>query len=220
MQTKASLPYDLLGNRQVSAFVAAYFEFNHLKQLYRQGWLQHNVPASRCESVADHSFCVALLALLLVEACAPELDRYKVLGMALLHDLGEIYAGDLTPLDQVEVSEKQRLERQSVEQVLSKLPGSSTHLRLWEEYEAAASPEARFVREIDRLEMGLQAAVYQQQNLVDPKDFFASAEKGLCDSRLLNLLTELKSLKPAEGEECHQDAASQSIEAGSRRQKC
>ncbi|MBE9198565.1 MULTISPECIES: HD domain-containing protein [unclassified Nodularia (in: cyanobacteria)] len=195
MKTKAPLPHDFLKNQKVSAIVEAYFEFNHLKQLYRQGWLQRGIPSQNCESVAEHSFCVTLLALFLVESYFPELDKWKVICMALLHDLGEIHAGDFTPLDNVESSEKQRLEYQSVEKVLSKLPGGSTHLALWKEYEAGTSPEARFIHEIDCLEMGLQASVYRQQNLVDPKSFFASAQKVLCDSRLLQILQELESLK-------------------------
>ncbi len=66
MKTKASFPHSFLDNQEVSAIVEAYFEFNHLKQLYRQGWLQHGVPSQNCESVAEHSFCVTLLALFLI----------------------------------------------------------------------------------------------------------------------------------------------------------
>ncbi|MDF5719903.1 MAG: hypothetical protein PUP91_05335 [Rhizonema sp. PD37] len=43
MKTKALIPHSLLSHKEVSAIVEAYFEFNHLKQLYRQGWLQHGV---------------------------------------------------------------------------------------------------------------------------------------------------------------------------------
>lgn len=198
MKTKASLPHSLLANQKVSAIVEVYFEINHLKQLYRQGWLQRNIPYQNCESVAEHSFCVALLALFVAESYSPELDKWKVICMALLHDLGEIHVGDFTPLDHVERAEKQRLERLSIEAVLSKLPNGSTYMALWEEYEAGISPEACFVREIDRLEMGLQASVYEHQNLVDPKSFFASAEKVLYGSKLLRVLKELETLKPCE----------------------
>ncbi|MBW4615255.1 MAG: HD domain-containing protein [Desmonostoc vinosum HA7617-LM4] len=194
MQTKAPFPHNLLKNKEVSAIVEAYFEFNHLKQLYRQGWLQHGVSSQYCESVAEHSFCVTLLALFLADTYFPELDKYKVICMALLHDLGEIHAGDITPLDKVEALEKQHLERLSVNQVLSKLSSGSTYLALWEEYEIGISPEASFVRQIDRLEMSLQASVYSQQGLVNPSNFFASAEKVLANSNLLHILRELKSL--------------------------
>lgn len=109
---KALLPRNFL-NKEVSAIIEAYFEINHLKQLYRQGWLQRGVPPHLCESVAEHSFCVTLLSLFLADAYFPELDKSKVICMSLLHDIGEIYAGDLTPLDNVEAQVKQNLERQS-----------------------------------------------------------------------------------------------------------
>lgn len=195
MKTKASFPHSLLNNKEVSAIIEAYFEINHLKQLYRQGWLQRGVPPQLCESVAEHSFCVTLLSLFLADSYFPELDKWKVICMALLHDIGEIHAGDFTPLDNVEAQVKQNLERQSVQKVLSKLPNSSTYLELWEEYETGTSPEACFVRQIDRLEMSLQASVYDHQGLLDPARFFASTEKVISESNLLKILTELKSLK-------------------------
>lgn len=166
METKSSLPHDLIQDKDLSSTVEAYFEFNHLKQLYRQGWLQNGMPSQQCESVAEHSFSAALLTLFLVDSHVPKLDKWKVLCMALLHDLGEVHAGDFTPRDNVTPQEKFRLEQQSVQKILSKLPEGSTYIALWEEYAAGESPEAKFVREIDRLEMGLQASVYQQQGLV------------------------------------------------------
>lgn len=68
-------------------------------------------------------------------------------------------------------------------------------MALWEECEAGTSPEARFVRQIDRLEMSLQASVYDHQGLLEPTQFFASTEKVVAEANLLNILTELKSLK-------------------------
>ncbi len=158
MKTKAGLPTELLRDKDVSAFLEAWFEITHLKQLYRQGWLGRGVGAERCESVADHSFAVALLVLLLAEASFPGLDREKLLRLALLHDLDEIHAGDLTPADGVTAREKSERERRSVVRTLGKLPGGAGYVELWEEYERQTTPEARLVRQVDRLEMALQAA--------------------------------------------------------------
>ena len=67
-----------------------------LKEVPRTGWLDRGIPAEETESVADHSFGVALLAWLL----APdELDRARVIELALLHDLAESSVGDATPYD-------------------------------------------------------------------------------------------------------------------------
>jgi putative hydrolase of HD superfamily len=194
MQTKASLPLDLLSEVNAASIVKTYFEFNHLKQLYRQGWLLRGVPVERCESVAEHSFGVALLALFLADSYFPHLDQAKIISMALIHDFGEIYAGDFTPSDNIEATEKQNLERQSVIKVLQNLPNGSTYIALWEEFESGESPEARFVRQIDRLEMGLQASVYSRQNLIDPSGFFTSAMRALQEPQLQSILKDLENL--------------------------
>lgn len=195
MKTKASLPHTLIEEKNASETVSAYFELVHLKQLYRQGWLRHGVPTDRCESVAEHSFGVAMLALLLLESQTPTLDKAKVLSMALIHDLGEVYAGDFTPADDIAAEEKSTLERESVEKILLKLPGAAGYVELWKEYEAGTSPEALFVRELDRLEMSLQASVYQQQGLLaTPEEFFLSTRKVVESSKSSGIMDELEVL--------------------------
>ena len=179
MHTKAPNPIIHLDTDQVLPIVAMYFECAHLKQLYRQGWLQRGVPPERCESVAEHTFGVALLSLFLAPASVPELDLGKVLRLALLHDLGEIYAGDLTPADAISRDEKYRREQQSVMQVLAKLPRGAEVMALWEEYAQGTSPEAQFVRHVDRLEMVLQASVYEHQGVADLSEFFTSVQEAL-----------------------------------------
>jgi putative hydrolase of HD superfamily len=195
MDTNASIPVSQLRVDRVAYLIEAYFEFNHLKHLYRQGWLQRGVPHARCESVAEHTFGVAVLALFLADAHFPELDASKVLRMALLHDFGEIYAGDMTPADGIDRGAKLRLERRAVRQVLSKLPRGSDYIALWEEYERGASPEARFVRQIDRLEMALQASVYEHQELADLSEFYTSVEQVLSAPALQSILHELKTMR-------------------------
>ncbi|MCD4650524.1 MAG: HD domain-containing protein, partial [Candidatus Cloacimonetes bacterium] len=68
-----------------------------LKQLYRQGWLHKGVAENACESVAEHSFGVAVLAMLLLPQLPRSLNASRVLSMALLHESGEVYAGDVVP---------------------------------------------------------------------------------------------------------------------------
>jgi putative hydrolase of HD superfamily len=195
MQTKASIPVAHLRKVQVSPFIVAYFEFSHLKQLYRQDWLRRGITPARCESVADHSFGVAMLSMLLADAYFPYLDHDKVVRMALLHDLGEVYAGDVIPRDAVSPREKHRRERLSVAQVLHKLPNGEAYVMLWQEYERASSPEARFVRQVDRLEMGLQASVYEHQGLGALSEFFISVDQALSAPVLRALLAELEALR-------------------------
>ena len=85
MHASAPPPLSYFVGEALSPLIEAYVEVNHLKQLYRRGWLQRGIPAERCESVAEHSFGVAVLSLFLLDAHFPTLDRIKVLQMALLH---------------------------------------------------------------------------------------------------------------------------------------
>jgi putative hydrolases of HD superfamily len=177
MHTKADLPITLLADKNTLPIIQAYFEFNHLKQLYRQGWLQHGIEPQYCESVAEHSFGVALLALFLVDICSLDVDKTKVIQMALIHDLGEVYAGDLTPADGVDKQQKYQLEKNSITQILNKLPNCSYWIDLWEDYEQGKSPESQFLRQIDQLEMVLQASVYEHQRLANLSEFFESTNQ-------------------------------------------
>jgi putative hydrolase of HD superfamily len=197
METKASAPGSLLAGQQVSPWIAAYYEINQLKQLYRQGWLQRGIPRSLCESVAEHSFSMALLALLLVDQVSPELDRQQVLLMTLVHDLGEIYAGDFTPQDGVPSEEKHNLEARAIQQVFGNLPDGQRYIHLWQAYEQGESPEARFVKQVDRLEMALQASIYAQRGFPEMKDFFDSAREALGETPMRQLLAEVEALRPS-----------------------
>jgi len=195
MEMKADNPVTLLKDLNLDPVIRAYFELCQLKQLYRQGWLRRGVSRERCESVAEHSFACAVLATWLAQAYYPELDLSKVLRMALLHDFGEIYAGDIIPVDAVEAEEKYRREAGSVAQVFAKLPGGAAYQSLWEEFERNETAEARFVRQVDRLEMGLQAGLYALQGLVQPDEFLASARQALDDPRFSSLLEAVEAIR-------------------------
>lgn len=199
MHTKAPNPVHLLQNQNTLPLIETYFQFVHLKQLYRQGWLKRGVPPERCESVAEHTLGVAVLAMLLADTAFPELDPLKVLRMALLHDFGEIGAGDFTPVDGVSAEEKHRLEKESVLNALSGLSNGADYLAVWEEYEKAQSPEARFVRQIDRLEMGLQASIYEMQGLLGTDEFLQSASRAQKSEPLQVIIAELFRLREGEG---------------------
>ena len=127
MQTeKAPLTLPAI-NGQTSASATAWFEILHLKQVFRKGWLERGLPPARCESVAEHSYGNAMLCLLLAQQ-QPDLNVEKILRMALIHDLGEVYVGDLTPTDAVDPKKKYAMEKQAVLKILSGLPAGDTLL--------------------------------------------------------------------------------------------
>jgi putative hydrolase of HD superfamily len=192
--TKSPPPIDLLDGKDAPPFIQFYFQINQLKSLYRQGWLQRGLPAERVESVAEHVFSMALLGLILCRERFPELDAGRVVCMTLIHELGEIYTGDLTPQDGVSEAEKHHRERASLEAVLANLTDGTEFRSLWLEFEAGQTPEARFVRQLDRLEMGLQALVYHLEGHPAAGALIASARKAQADPRMLELMAEAQAL--------------------------
>lgn len=196
METKRAHAIQHLKNKDTLPIIEVFYEFNHLKCLYRQGWLRHDITKEQCETVAEHSLGVTLLALFLADAYFPQLDRMKIVLMGLLHDFGEIYAGDIVP-GKMSLAEKHELERKSVERVFARLPRGKEYLAIWQEFEDSQTAEARFVKEIDRLEMGLQASIYEAEKMADLSVFFESTDKALSTPELRKILEALLKMRPA-----------------------
>lgn len=201
MQQKASNPIENYPPGGGEELIRLYFEFAHLKQLYRQGWLRRGLPPQRCETVAEHTFALAVLAMLLCDRLYPQLDTLRVVRLALLHDFAEIFAGDIIPADGLPLVEKQDRERQAIRQVFAGQPQGERYLALWEEFEAGQTPEAQLVRQLDRLEMALQAAVYRADpdlgGAFDPGEFYTSARRAVQDAPLQDLLAQIEQIFPA-----------------------
>ncbi len=159
-----------------------------LKRLFRQGWLQRGVPVERCESVADHCFLTALLAWQAARSLRPDLNAGRVLELAMVHELGEIGAGDITPHDGVSADDKRQREEAAVVALCEGLPDGEGLLALWREYEYGASPEADFVRQVDKLEMALQSQAYEADTGLCLPEFAVSAAEAVHDEALLRLL--------------------------------
>lgn len=153
-----------------------------MKDLKRSGWVRKDVPNP--ESVADHSFGLAMLAFLLT----PEhLDRNKCIKMALIHDLAEIYVGDITPFDRVAPEAKHNMEKEAMDKIAADL-NCPEIAALFEEYEADISPEAHFMRNLDRAEAILQACYYDDEGRAKSKllpEFFEYAEKNIAVKNLV-----------------------------------
>ncbi|MEO0600624.1 MAG: HD domain-containing protein [Myxococcota bacterium] len=128
-----------------------------LKDLDRTGWVRRSIAGP--ESVAAHSWGVAWLVLALLP---DDLDQRRALSYAVLHDLPEVRVGDLTPHDPVSRDEKVRRERAAMLGLTGSSPRGRELAALWEAYEAHDDDEARFVRQLDRLDMALQAVAYAE----------------------------------------------------------
>jgi putative hydrolases of HD superfamily len=201
-------------------FATAAVEFaqliGRLKTTPRTGWVRRGVP--RYESVADHSWRVAALSLLLTTTTREsdtilndEEDREdynvaKCMQLAIVHDLAECIVGDIAPEDNISAQDKRNREASAMEHIdslLSKatntisspsipeqaavplspstsspsppsLTTNSALLNLFHEYEERSTREAIAVKDLDMLDMILQARDYEERFGIDLSDFFTT----------------------------------------------
>jgi putative hydrolases of HD superfamily len=134
-----------------------------LKHTYRSAWTSTGEP----ESVAAHTWRLALMALVLAPQF-PEVDLLRLLKICLIHDLGEALNGDIPAVEQTDGPEKALQEREDLLALIDPLPAElrAELLALWEEYEAAGSPEARLAKGLDKLE-----TILQHNQGANPPDF-------------------------------------------------
>lgn len=126
-------------------------EIDKLKGILRQTLL---TDRSRRENSAEHSWHIALMAVLLAEHASVDVDVLRVIKMLLIHDLVEIDAGDTFCYDTQHNQSKAERETQAADRLFGMLPpDQTTELRLlWEEFEAQETPEALFAASLDRLQ--------------------------------------------------------------------
>lgn len=194
MITKNTNPFEFLAGKKVDPIVEIYFQMNHLKHLLRQGWLARGIPEDKCESVGDHTFATALFAIMIAKKYFPQLDEEKVIKMSLVHELGEIDGGDITPLDGVSKQDKYAVEKAGIKKMFANFPEGGEYLELWEEFEENKSAEAKFVKQIDQLEKAMQAGVYAKQYGKNLDEFIESARERITDEKLIGFLEELKKI--------------------------
>lgn len=140
-----------------------------LKVVTRSAYTSEGDP----ESVAEHSWRLCLMALVLRDEF-PNADLGQLLAMCVVHDLGEAIGGDVPAPEQARRraidpgATKAAQEREDLLTLLAPLPASvrQTITSLWDEYEAATSPEARAVKALDKLE-----TILQHTQGANPRDF-------------------------------------------------
>ncbi|EME27030.1 putative hydrolase of HD superfamily isoform 2 [Galdieria sulphuraria] len=132
-----------------------------LKETKRKGWVDHHIRYP--ESVSDHMYRMALFCFC---SCPNHLNRDKLVKLALVHDLGESLVGDITPHDGISPEEKNRKEAEAFRKIRDEYLSSCTVGQelydLWNEYENNLSEEAKFVKQVDKLEMLIQAFEYER----------------------------------------------------------
>ena len=126
-------------------------EVDKLKFIYRQTYLSNG---ERKENDAEHSWHLALMAVLLQEYSNEPVDVVKVMTMVLIHDLVEIDAGDTYAYDTAGNKTKREREVKAAQRIFGILPKDQEEAfrALWEEFEAYETPEAKFAHVCDNMQ--------------------------------------------------------------------
>ncbi len=124
-------------------------EIDAVKTIIRKSKLY---KSARYENDAEHSWHFAVMAVVLAEYSNVRIDILKVIKMGLIHDIPEIYAGDVMIYKKSKKDEAR--EKKAAMRIFSKLPPGQAKefYSLWLEFEARLTPEAKFASAIDRLE--------------------------------------------------------------------
>lgn len=130
--------------------LAFLLEIDRLKLVLRQTRL---LDDPRRENSAEHSWHLAMLALILAEYADQPVDVSHVIRLVLVHDLIEIDAGDTFAYDQIGNLDKAEREQRAADRIFALLPPDQMHFirTLWDEFELRATAEARFANALDRL---------------------------------------------------------------------
>lgn len=172
-QQKAPWRLSVSQNRLIEAIQA-------LKNVPRTGWLYAGISMPEVESVAEHSYGVAMLSVLTAEAFVDKgekVDLARTLKMALLHDLSESLTFDISKKyleflgKEKGARSKQRFEEAASQKLLSELPYRTKKevLQILQEHKLGKTLEARIVTIADRLDLLLQLGAYRRSGYRDPK---------------------------------------------------
>ena len=123
-------------------------EIDKMKEILRQNYL---ADGSARENDADHSWHLAMMALILSEYSNEKVDVTRVVPMVLTHDLVEIDAGDTYAYDEAGALTKEKREKAAADRIFGILPKEQgTWMRgLWDEFEACNTPESKFAHVLD-----------------------------------------------------------------------
>jgi putative hydrolase of HD superfamily len=147
-----------------------------LKRIPRTGWQIRGAPSGgQPENVAAHSYGVVFLTMLLLDLDERSLDQGLALRLAILHDLAESLVGDLpvTVSRFIPPELKHAAERAAIAEIVEGLPMAAQYIEVWECYDEGTRPEAQIVKDADKLDMMIQAYLYEQAGQRNLDEFWA-----------------------------------------------
>ena len=137
-----------------------------LSDTIRTGWKDWHVKRERVESIAEHIYEVAMLAILMKSQYEYDVDIMKVVYMAVIHELGEIKIGDYTPF-QIDREEKTRIEHAAVHEMLKDILDGSEIEALFLEFDAHETIESKLAYQCDKATAGFKSKWYDEEGCVD-----------------------------------------------------
>ena len=139
-----------LNTERLERQIAFILEIDRLKSILRRSYLLNE---TRHENTAEHSWHLAVMALVLAEHAAAEVNALKVLKMLLVHDIVEVDSGDTYIYDAAGNDTKAERENAAARRIFGLLPPDqdAEMTQLWQEFEARESPDAKFAAALDRL---------------------------------------------------------------------
>lgn len=138
-------------NERLKKQLAFILELDKIKKIGRQTYLS---DASRKENDAEHSWHLAIMAVLLAEQANEKIDVLKTVTMVLIHDVVEIDAGDTYAYDSAGNDSKREREEKAADRIFNILPTDQANYmrQLWEEFEARETAEAKFADTLDHVQ--------------------------------------------------------------------
>lgn len=140
-----------------------YILATQLKYKIRSGWDENhwNINKERIESIAEHCFGTCILAIGISSMAESDIDFNKVLRMLILHELGEVIIGDITPFENITPEEKMRIEHEASIKVVGDLANKEELLSLLWEFDEKKTKEAVFAHLCDKIEADIQSKFYE-----------------------------------------------------------
>ncbi|WWC59039.1 uncharacterized protein I303_101585 [Kwoniella dejecticola CBS 10117] len=215
-------PYKSSGNEALDTLAFLHL-LEQLKVQKRSGWIREG----KC-SISDHMCRMALMAMMIPQDPARPLDIPRCVMMALVHDLAEAHVGDITPVEGVPPHVKHQLEEQAMDSFLNEMLGGRGNRdarerfrSLWDEYETRETPESKLVKDLDRVELALQAVEYERsQDIQSLSPFFVGSiphlENPTIQKWAETLMEERRQLWASRGREKEEREGLQGVTVGSK----
>ena len=171
------------------------------KRLLRSGPVREGIKDP--ESVAEHSFRVSVIAMVLSDKIEYNVDKEKLVKMAIIHDIGEIVTGDIVVqrgevIDLKLRDEKEIREMKGIKEIFDEIMEGNMYAEIFNEMIERKSGEAKVFWQFDKLEMAITSLEYEIEQGKNLEEFFLDASTHIREPLLKKILNEIIESRPKE----------------------